>query len=545
LRRRFSRPLYVLMTLVGLILAIACSNVANLMLSRAATRKREIALRLSEGANRFRVIRQLLTESLLLAFLGGVLGILLAAWGIRMLELLLVSDETTSRLHADLNWHVLAVATAISVVTGILFGLVPALQCTKLDLVTALKETRAAQPRSRHSFLPIGTTQFLVIGQVAISLLLLITAGLFVRTLSNLQSVNLGFNREKLLLFEINGHQSGHNDANVSEFYESLRERLALLAGVRSASLSGGSLIVGEDEVPISLPGLPPSEQTRYKAVGPFYLSTMQIPIVAGRDITAHDRPGSPPVAIISRDFAQLNFAGQNPLGRHLMLWKDGAEKNLARDMEIVGIAKDARYGGLKRETLPVVYIPYNQGYPVPDDMTFVLRTVGNPTALVNSVREIVHQADASLPISGFRTQTAEIANTIHQEIVLAELCSGFAILALIIACVGLYGIISYSVARRTSEIGLRLALGAQRGSVLWMIFREILVLAVVALAVSLPVALGTSRLVASLLFRMKSNDPLTFSIAVTILVAAGLLAGWVPAQRAAHVDPMTTLRYE
>jgi hypothetical protein len=255
----------------------------------------------------------------------------------------------------------------------------------------------------------------------------------------------------------------------------------------------------------------------------------MQIPILAGRDITGHDRPGSPPVAVISEEFARLNFAGQNPLGRHLVLWKDGQEKSLARDMEIVGISKNARYGSLKRETLPVVYIPYNQGYPQPNEMMFVLRTVGDPTAFVNSVREVVHQADARLPISDFRTQKAEIADTIHQEIMLAELCSAFAILALIIACVGLYGTISYSVARRTSEIGLRMALGAQRGAVLWMILREVSVLAVVGLAVSLPVALGTSM----------------FSIAVTILVAAGLLAGWIPAQRAAHIDPMTTLRCE
>ena len=545
LRRRFSRPLYVLMTLVGLILAIACSNVANLMLSRAASRKREIALRLSEGASRFRVIRQLLTESLLLASLGGVFGILLAAWGIRILELLLASDARNSTLHAALNWHVLVVATALSVLTGILFGLAPAVQCANLDLVTALKETRTTRPRSRHSFLPISMTQLLVIGQVAISLLLLITAGLFVRTLSNLQSVNLGFNRENLLLFRINAHQSGHKDADVSEFYEHLRERLALLPGVRSASLSEGSLIVGEDEVPISVPGFPPNEQTRYKAVGPDYLSTMQIPILAGRDITGHDRPGSPPVAVISEEFARLNFAGQNPLGRHLMLWKDFREKNLVRDMEIVGISKNARYGSLKRETLPVIYIPYNQGYPQPNEMMFVLRTVGDPIAFVNSVREVVHQADSRLPISDFRTQKTEIADTIRQEIMLAELCSAFSILALIIACVGLYGAISYSVARRTSEIGLRMALGAQRGPVLWMILREVSVLALVGLAVSLPVALGTSKFVASLLFGMKSNDPLTFSIAVAIFVAAGLLAGWIPAQRAAHIDPMSTLRCE
>jgi len=545
LRRRFSKPLYVLMTLVGLILAIACSNVANLQLSRAASRRREIALRLSEGATRFRVIRQLLTESLLLASLGGLFGVLLAVWGIRILEGLLVGDANGTRLHAELNWHVLVLAAGLSALTGLLFGLAPALQGTKLDLATALKETHPTPPRTRSSCFPISVTQILVVGQIAVSLLLLVAAGLFVRTLSNLQSVNLGFNRENLLLFHLNARQSGHKDADICDFYENLRERLASIPGVRNASLAEGSLIRGEDEMPISLPGLPPSEQTRYKAVGPGFLTTMQIPILAGRDINDHDRSGSQPVALISEEFARLNFAGRNPLGLHLMLWKDDQEKQLARDMEIVGISRNARYGSVKRETLPVIYIPYNQGYPQPNEMMFVLRTAGDPAALVSSVREVVHQADARLPVFDFRTQKAEIADTIHQEIMLAQLCSAFAILALILACVGLYGMISYSVACRTGEIGIRMALGAQPGPVLWMIVREVAILAAVGLIISLPVTLGTSRFVESLLFGMKPNDPLTLTMAIIILVAAVVLAGWVPARRAAHIDPMTTLRHE
>jgi macrolide transport system ATP-binding/permease protein len=544
LRRRFSKPLYVLMTLVGLILAIACSNVANLLLSRAASRRREIALRLSEGATRFRVIRQLLTESVLLASLGGLFGVLLAVWGIRILGVLVPNGPRDANLHAALNWHVLALAAGLSVLTGILFGLAPAFQSTKLDLATALKETRATGPRTRNSS-PVSVTQVLVIGQIAISLLLLVAAGLFVRTLTNLQSVNLGFNRENLLLFQINARQSGRKDADLYEFYGSLRQRLAAIPGVRKASLAEGSLIRGEDMMPISLPGLPPIKETRYKCVGPDFFATMQIPILAGRDINDHDRPGSQAVAVVSEEFARRNFAGRDPLGMHVMIWDDSEEKHLDRDMEIVGVSKDARYGSVKRETLPVVYIPYNQGDPQPNEMTFALRSVGDPTGLVNSVREVVHEADARLPISDVRTEKAEIAVAIHQEIMLAELCSAFAVLALIIASVGLYGTISYSVTRRTSEIGIRMALGAQRGPVLWMILREVTVLAAVGLAISVPVALGTSSLVRSLLFGMKPNDPLTIAMAVTILVAAAVVAGWVPARRAAHIDPMTTLRHE
>ena len=544
LRQRFSKPLYVLMTLVVLILAIACSNVANLLLARAASRKREIALRMSEGASRFRVIRQLLTESVLLASFGGLLGMLLALWGIRLLTLLL-TDPNGATLHAQLNWQVLAVAAGLSLLTGVLFGLAPALQSTDLDLATALKETRGMQPRSRHSFWPVSVTQMLVVGQIAISLLMLVAAGLFLRTLSNLQSVSLGFNQENLLLFSLNAHQAGQNDAEVSEFYGRLREQLAAIPGVRSATLAEDSLLRGEHSVPIAIPGQPPSDATRLITVGPDYLKTMQIPLLAGRDLDEHDRPDSPAVVIISQEFARLNFPGQNPLGKHLRIWKGVDETTLERDMQIVGISRNVRYAGLKREILPVVFIPYDQGYPQPNEMVYTLRTQGDPFAFVNSVREVVHQANAQLAISDIRSQKTEITDRMHQEIMLAELCSAFAILALTISCVGLYGTISYTVARRTGEIGIRMALGARRGPVVWMVLREVCMLAAVGLAISVPIALATSRFVGSFLFGMKPNDPLALGTAVTILVAAALVAGCVPARRAAHIDPMSALRHE
>jgi predicted permease len=557
LRREFSKPLYVLMTLVGLILAIACSNVANLQLVRAASRRREIALRLTEGASRMRVIRQLLTESILLASAGGALGLLVAFWGIRFLTVLLGDSSTLGSAHAELNWHVAGFTAGLSLLTGVLFGLVPALQSTKLDLVTALKETRWQQPRPRHGSRPgfsfsgvwaslgsVSLSQVLVAGQIALSLLILIAAGLFVRTLSNLESINLGFNRQNLLLFTLNGRQSGHRDGEINDFYNDLRERFAAIPGVASAGLASGSLIGGENSMPIGLPGALPDIRNFYLTVGPRFLTTMQIPILAGRDIDEHDRTTSQPVAVVNEEFAKINFPSGNALGHHVLLWK-GDKGPIGRDMEIVGVARNASYGYLKREIPPVVYMPFNQGFPLPNDMMFALRTAGDPLAFVGTVREIVHQADSRLPLSNVRTQQGEIDDQVRQETILAELCTAFAVLALTIACVGLYGTISYTVARRTGEIGIRMALGAQRGPVLWMVLREVIVLAAVGLAVSLPIALGTSKFVESFLFGMKPNDPLALGLAVIILLFAALLAGGLPARRAAHIDPMTALRHE
>lgn len=276
--------------------------------------------------------------------------------------------------------------------------------------------------------------------------------------------------------------------------------------------------------------------------VGPGYLTTMQIPILAGRDIEERDRAGSQPVAIINEQFAKINLPGQNPLGRHLILWQD---KHPARDMEIVGVAKDARYGGLRGKIPPVVYMPYDQGYPQPNQMVYVLRTAGDPLADVNSVREIVRRADDRVPVTDVRTQKAAIDDYIRQDIALADLCSAFAFLALTIACVGLYGTLSYTVARRTNEIGIRMALGAQSGTVIWNVLREIFVPAVVGIGISVPAALSLSRFVESFLFGVKPNDPRTLMLAIVILLAAALLAGYVPARRASRIDPMAALRHE
>jgi len=552
LRRRYSKPMYLLMTLVGLILAIACSNVANLMLSRSASRKREIALRLSQGASRFRVIRQLLTESVLLSVAGGLVGVLLAVWGIRVLTAVLSEASHGSGLRADLDGRVLVLLVSLSLLSGVLFGLAPALQSAKLNLVTALKETQSTQARVRHSFWNARGTDVLVVGQIAISVVMLVAAGLFVRTLSNLQLVDLGFNRDNLLLFQLNARQSGHKDSEISGFYCELQERFASIPGVQAASLADTSLIEAGDGLPISVPGKQPNNDFRFFPVGPRFLTTMQIPLLAGRDFGDQDRPKSKAVAIVNEEFARISFPGENPIGRHLYMWKESElsrpwddKNNIARDMEIVGLAKNANYGGVKQKIPPVVYLPYDQGYPEPAEMVFALRTSSYPLSFVSSVREIVHQMDPRLPVSEVRTQRAEIDASMHQEIMLAQLCSAFAALALTITCVGLYGTISYKVAQRTGEIGIRMALGALRGRVLWMVLREVFALVALGLAISIPVSLGTSKFVSSFLFGMKANDPLALTCAVVILVATALSAGGIPAKRAASVEPMSALRHE
>jgi predicted permease len=528
-----------------LILALACANVANLLLARAAARRREIALRLSIGAGRLRIVRQLLTESVLLASLGGVLGVLFAIWGIRFLTLLLANGQANFTLRAELNWHVLGAAAALSLLTGMLFGLAPALQATRVDVMPALKEARAGQPQAKHAFRRISLSHVLVVCQIAISLLMLVAAGLFVRTLSNLQSIELGFNRENVLMFQLNARKAGHKDPEIAAFYGDLRRHFSTIPGVRAASLSEGSITSGETALPLSVAGALPNPANRIWSVGPAFFRTMEIPILAGRDIEERDQPGSPAVAVINEVFAKANFGDPNPLGRHLTLLQAGEGTPLARDMEIVGVCGNARYGALTRDIPPVAYIPYNQGYPQPDQMVYALRTSGDPLLYVNSVREIVRQADVGLPVSDIRTQVADINQNINQEITFAKLCSGFAMLALMIACVGLYGTVSYNVARRTGEIGIRMALGAQRGSVVRMVLREVLVLAAAGLAIGMTTALATSKFVASFLYGMKPNDPLALMAAVAVLLAATILGGYAPAWRASRIDPMVALRHE
>jgi macrolide transport system ATP-binding/permease protein len=536
LRRQYAKPLYVLLTMVGLILAIACANIASLLLARAAARRREMAVRLSLGAGRFRVVRQLLTESVMLALLGGAFGLLFAIWGVRALTFLLSNGHENFTLHAELNWNVLGVTAALSVVCGLLFGLAPAIQSTRPDVMPALKNGRGGGPRRRAQHV-------LVVAQIAISFLILVAAGLFSRTLNNLHSVQLGYARENILLFSLNARQAGHRDTEIVAFYADLRKRFEAIPGVSSATLSQSSIInaarAGQAiRGPMKI-GAVTVEDARVLAAGPRFLTTMQIPILTGREIDDRDQPGSRPVAVISERLARTYFENENPVGRSITLPDE------KRDLEIVGVSADVRYGGLKNEeeSAMTVFVAVSQFSS--DRVTYALRTSGDPLRFIQSVHEIVREADSRIPVTNVITQAAEIDRTISREITFAKLSKGFAVLALLIACVGLYGTMSYSVARQVGEIGIRMALGAQRGAVVWMVLCRVLLLAAVGLAISVPAALSASQLVKSFLFETQPNDPGTLALAGVVLLSAAMLAGYAPARRASRIDPLAALRHE
>jgi predicted permease len=540
-RLQYSKPLMILLTLVALILALACANIANLLLARAIARRREIALRLSIGAGRARVIRQLLTESVMLSSIGGLLGIAFAVWGIRFLTLLLSGGSENFTLHAEVNWHVLAVVTALSTVTGILFGLAPALQSTRVDLMPALKESRTAGAHP-HGARRLTLSRALMVAQIAISLVILVAAGLFVRTLSSLESIDLGFNRESVLTFKLNARQAGHSDPEIGTFYSNLQARFAAIPGVRSASFSDLALVGGRMMTGVSVNGAKPRTGLMV-SVGSAFFTTMQVPILLGRDIQPHDTTSSHLVAVVNQVFAKRNFGDGNPLGQILTAPHGCA----ICAFEIVGVSGNALVGhNVKEKPGPTVFVPYNANLWGPlQTMIYELRTAGNPMGYVRTVRELIHQTDPRLPVSEIQTQSALIDATINREVVFARLCTGFALLALAIACVGLYGAMSYNVARRTGEIGIRMALGAPRSRVVWMVLREALLLAAAGLVITIPAALFGTRLLKSFLYETQPNDPISLTVAAVSLVVAATLAGYLPARKASRIDPMVALRSE
>jgi macrolide transport system ATP-binding/permease protein len=541
LRRRYSKPLYVLLIVVGLILTVACANIANLLLARAAFRRREIAVRLSLGAKRLRVIRQLLTESILLALLSGTLGVGFAVWGIRSLTFLLANGRESFTLRAELNWHVLGVLTLLSVCTGILFGLAPALQSTKMDLGKDLKQARIGGKPA--SFWPaITISRVLVVSQIVITLLIVVASGLFLRTLSNLESVQLGFNRENLLTFRMDARQAGHRDPEIVTFYDELRRKFAALPGVESATLSG-MLLVGNGNA-MTMVGVSGSSPkgTRVMSIGHDFFTAMQIPMLSGRGIEESDRPGSPYVAVVNEAFAKSYFGAEDPIGKSLTFSYECAKC----EVQIVGVSRNTMYGSLKGRIGPVVYLPYAQAVLGPvSAIVYELRTRGNPLASANTVREIVRGADSRIPLSEVQTQTAWIDQGINPEIIFARLCTVFGILALVISSVGLYATVSYNVARRTGEIGIRIALGARASAVLWTILGEVVLLVALGLMISVPIAIALSKYLESFLFGIKPNDPVAFAVAVMTLATATVLAGYAPARKASRIDPTIALRHE
>ena len=553
LRGEFSEPLFILMTVVGLVLLIACANVANLLLARAASRQKEIAVRLAIGAGRWRLVRQLLTESVLLAALGGVVGLVLAFWGTDLLVALMASGRDAFSLSVTPSPRVLAFTAAVSLLTGVLFGLSPALRSTQVDLTPALKEsagTLLGVTQGKRG-LRLGLGKTLVVTQVALSLLLLVGAGLFVRTLTNLENVNAGFDQRNLLLFGIDPTQDGYKGQRLVGFYQELTRRIKSLPGVHSVTMSTSTLIGGGVSInSVSIPGYTPKPgqknavgelEAYFNRVGPNFFETLGIPLALGRTIGEGDTEAAPKVAVVNQTFARQFLSGGNPVGRRIGF---GDEKT-AGDTEIVGVVGDAKYSDLRREVPPTVYVPCLQDLKWLGPINFEVRTVGDPMQMASAVRRVAQDLDSNLTLYQIRTQVDQINMSLFQERLFARLTSFFGMLAALLACVGVYGIMAFAAAQRTREIGIRMALGASRGGILGMVLRETCLLVAIGIAIGILVALGASRLISTLLFGLKPTDPLTISVAALLMVAAAVFAGYVPARRAARVDPMVALRYE
>ena len=539
----FAAEMRILASVVGVALLIASVNVAGLLLARASARQKEIAVRLALGASRGRLIRQLLTESVLLAALGGALGLLLAKWGVGLLLVALSHGDTAIPFELSPNLRILAFTGAVSLLTGILFGLAPALTGTRVDLNPILKGSEG-QSKSRVSHQSL--TKSLVISQVAVSLSLLIAAGLLLQSLKQSYAVDTGFERDKVLQMWVFPALSGYDHPAEMIFYRELLDKLKATPGVQSASLSRLRMIFGRWYRDVWVQGAAPdAAQTRQvycDPVGPRFFETMGIPVLLGREFSVGDTETSPKVAIVSESMARKFFPNQNPLGRHFGF--DAARSS--GNIEIVGVVRDVRHHLEDERPRQAAWIPYTQA---PADMygqmNFLVRTAVDPASLVSTLQDQAQSVDKNVPLVGIETQEAEIDEYLSGQRSMAALLGFFAALALVLASIGLYGAMSYVVGRRTRELGIRLALGAQRKSMLWMVLRETLSLVAIGVVIGVPVALAATRLISSMLFGVKTTDPATISIAIFVMCAVALLAGYIPARRAMRVDPMVALRYE
>jgi predicted permease len=554
-RRQFAPSLYLLLGIVGMVLLIACANVANLLLSRAASRQKEIALRLALGASRWRLIRQLLTESVLLSIMGGTFGILFALW-IKdgLLSVGVWGGRGMRALEPQLDWRVLGFTFGLSLLTGLVFGLAPAWRSTKLDLTPTLKDSGRSSSASTRSLL----SSSLVVLQVSLSLLLLIGAGLFVRTLLNLQRVDPGFNPRNLLLFNIQPGLIGYKDEKLAQLYQQLGERLEAVPGVQAVTFSRTALLsqsMSSRNVYLRRDlSAPPDSEGRIKASGEGYihnvrenfLETMEIPLLAGRTFKPQDDAKTPKVAVVNQTFASKYFPGENPIGKRFTF-----DSTKPDEVEIVGLAKDAKYARQRDEIPPTAYSSWRQELGVMRGATFELRTSGDPAAAVTAVRQAVREVDANLPLNSVKTQIEQADETLRMERLFAKLMTLFGLLAQQLAAIGLFGVLAYAVSRRTHEIGIRMALGAGRGDVLRMILRQGMTLALLGVVLGLTGAyvltkyLESQLNLQSMLYGVKVNDPLTYGVIAAGLTLVAAVACFIPARRATKVDPLVALRYE
>jgi len=546
----FAEPLKLLMALVALVLLIACVNLANLLLARGAARQREFAVRLSIGAPRSRLIRQLLTESFLLAFFGAAAGLVLAQWADALL-LRMVSGAGPFAIQLSLHpdARILAFTFAVATLAAILFGLVPALRATRIDLSPVLKSgSSGSTTEALHHRFPVA--KILIVAQVAVSLVLLVAAGLFVHSLQRLNGVSLGYNSSRLIVFAVRPNPAGYKDAAIPLLYQDLLEKFKAVPGVSGVTLSGDGLFSHVDAGdPIAVDGYTPKAgekpSSRMDHVGPDYFFVVGMPILRGRGILAQDSAPAggkaPRVAVINQSFAKQFFANTNPIGKLVHDTYPGSTEGA----EIVGVVADSKHNSLREEVAPRVYVPmFNPLWPQ-NGTFFEIRTSGDPSSVSSTLRAIVHDTNSAIPEIEIHTMSGLVLESLHTDYFVARLASAFGLLAIVLAGVGLYGIMAFTVARRTRDIGIRMTLGASPSIILRQVLRETLILMLIGIAVGVPIALAGTHLIRSMLFGLGSADPIALAAACAILAAIAAAASYIPARRAAQVDPMVALRYE
>jgi predicted permease len=540
IRNDFSTALIVLMCMVGLVLLIACANVANLLIARAFMRQKEIAVRLSLGASRGRLVRQLLVESLVLSAAGGVVGLALAFVLTRGLLRLVPTDGQPLMINAYPDGRILGFTVALTFLTGIVFGLLPALRASRPDPWTTLKDTVGSIAGTGGSlFLRKG----LVTAQVALSFLLLFGAGLFVKSLQNLRATETGIELDNLVTFQLSPALNGYSNERATQFYTGLLERLRSAPGVKSAAIAGVSILSGSEwDSSMSVEGHQAKDgedmQAFMNALSPQYFETMKIPILEGRDFRQMDIREGAKVAIVNRKFAEHFFKGGSAVGKHL---GQGGGPRAKLDVEIIGVVADSLYEGPREGVRRQVFVP-NWGR---NSATFYVRTVTTSAASYNIVRNEVKQLDTTMPVYEMKTLEAQLDETLLSDHLIALLSAGFGFLATILASIGLYGVMAFVVVRRKKELGIRLALGAQPGSVIWLVMKEVLLLLAIGLAVGIPAAIGTGRYISAQLYGIQPNDPF-IAISTTVLLAVvSTAAGLIPAHRASRIDPILALRHE
>lgn len=541
LRNDFSTALIVLMSMVGLVLLIACANVANLLIARALARQKEIAVRLSIGASRGRLVRQLMVESLALSFAGGLAGVALAVAMTRGLLALVPTEGNPLLIRPEPDARILLFTLAVTVLTGLIFGLAPALRASRPDLWTTLKDGAGSVAGTGRSLL---LRKSLVAAQVALSFLLLFGAGLFVRSLQNLKATNTGFrDLDNLVTFQVSPALNGYDGPRTVQFYTELLDGIRAIPGVRSAALAGVPVLHGDEwDSSTSVEGHQAKDGEDMQAfmndLSPGYFETMGIPILEGRDFDRRDIKDDAKVAIVNKRFAEHFFKGRSAVGRHL---GRGNRPGTKLDIEIVGVSADTLYEGPREGVRRQVFIP-NWGN---GGAAFYVRAALGSSALYSAVRNQVKKLDSAMPVFELKTLGRQLDDTLLTERLIALLSAGFGMLATLLAAIGLYGVMAFAVARRTKELGLRMALGAQPGSVIWLVMREVLLLLGIGLLVGVPVALGLGRLVASQLYGIKPSDPWIVAASMAVLIVVAAAAGLIPARRASRIDPILALRYE